>query len=118
MRKRAGSADVEGRPLPAVFLHSESFLPKGTLQVSATARAYNDLEMPVDAPRPTPLQLVTLAQASAIVNLSKRTLQRAIAARRLRAHVVGRRVRIDVEELERWVMANGAAPASGTSTAR
>ncbi len=58
---------------------------------------------------PPPLRYLTLAQASAIVQLSIRTLHRAIAAGTLRAHQLGRRVRIDADELHRWVEANGAA---------
>ena len=81
-------------------------------------RAPADLEMPVEVTRTVPLQLLTLAQASAIVNLSQRTLRRAIDAGRLRAHTLGRRVRIDVAELERWVKENGAAPASNSSGTR
>jgi excisionase family DNA binding protein len=74
--------------------------------------------MPVEITRTVPLQLLTLAQASAIVNLSKRTLRRAISAGRLRAHHLGRSIRIDLEELKRWVKANGAGPVSNASATR
>ncbi len=58
------------------------------------------------------LQYLSLAQASAIAEVSTRTLRRAIAARRLRAHRLGRLLRIDVAELQRWVEADGHAPAA------
>ena len=60
----------------------------------------------------TPLErrYLSLAQASAVVNLSTRTLRRAIKGRRLRAHRLGRLTRIDLFELRRWVEADGAAP--------
>jgi excisionase family DNA binding protein len=59
-------------------------------------------------------QYVSLARASTITNLSIRTLRRAIANERLRAHRVGRLVRIDVSELQRWIESNAsdAPPAS------
>jgi excisionase family DNA binding protein len=41
--------------------------------------------------------------------VGKTTLRRAIAAKRLDAHHLGRLVRIDVDELKRWVKADGAA---------
>ncbi|MCC6194118.1 MAG: helix-turn-helix domain-containing protein [Burkholderiales bacterium] len=52
---------------------------------------------------------LTLAQASAIVAVSPRTLRRAIASKRLCAHRLGRLVRIDAVELKRWIEADGAA---------
>lgn len=71
----------------------------------------------MQAPQTAPLQLVTLAQASNIVGLSPRTLRRAIHAGRLHAHHLGRSVRISVEELRRWVEADGAAPRSEAHSA-
>lgn len=46
---------------------------------------------------------VSLAQASAITGLSIRTLRRAIAAKRLRAHHVGRLVRIEEDDLHEMI---------------
>lgn len=46
---------------------------------------------------------VSLAQASVITGLSIRTLRRAIAAKRLRAHYVGRLVRIEIDDLHKMV---------------
>ena len=59
---------------------------------------------------------LSLAQAAAIANLSTRTLRRAIAAGRLRAHRIGRLTRIELAELQRWIEADGAA--AHTSAAR
>ena len=59
---------------------------------------------------PTRPQYLSLADASAIADLSPRTLRRAIAAKRLRAHHLRRTVRIDLAELRRWIEADGAAP--------
>ncbi len=57
---------------------------------------------------------LSLAQASAIVNLSTRTLRRAIASGTLRASRLGRLTRIDLAELQRWMDADGnAAPTTG-----
>jgi len=71
----------------------------------------------VQTPQSTPLQFVTLAQAGGIVGLSPRTLRRAIHAGSLNAHRLGRSVRISIEELRRWVEADGAAaPAIAQST--
>jgi len=58
-----------------------------------------------------PLYL-SLAQASAIVGLSARTLRRAIVAKRLRVHRVGGRVLLALAELRRWIEADGAAPSA------
>jgi len=58
---------------------------------------------------PPELRYLSLAQAGAIANLSIRTLRRAIAAGKLRAHRVGRLTRIGAAELRRWVEADGAA---------
>ncbi len=55
---------------------------------------------------PTPhvrRRYVSLAQASAITGLSSRTLRRAIAAKRLRAHRVGRLVRIEEDDLHEMI---------------
>jgi excisionase family DNA binding protein len=52
---------------------------------------------------------ISLAQASAIVNVCPRTLRRAIAAGSLVAYRLGRRIRIELAELHRWVRADGAA---------
>lgn len=46
---------------------------------------------------------VSLAQASVITGLSIRTLRRSIAAKRLRAHRVGRLVRIEIDDLHTMV---------------
>ena len=63
---------------------------------------------PEDAPR---AQYVSPAEASRIVAVSVRTLRRAIRAGRLRAHTLGRLVRIELGELDRWVKANDTATA-------
>ena len=54
---------------------------------------------------------LTLAEAGEITRLSVRTLRRAIHNRQLQAYRLGRRVRIEPTELERWVESNGSAPA-------
>ena len=53
---------------------------------------------------------LSLAQASAIVNISTRTLRRAIAKGALRASKLGRLWRLESGELHRWVQDDGAAP--------
>jgi excisionase family DNA binding protein len=58
---------------------------------------------------PAEPRYVSLARASAMVDVCTRTLRRVIAARRLTAHHVGRLIRIDLAELQRWVEADGAA---------
>ena len=58
---------------------------------------------------------VSLAEAQLIVGLSTRTLRRAIAAGRLRAHHLGRSVRINIEELKRWIEADGAGHPTAAS---
>lgn len=63
------------------------------------------------------LRYVALAEASAIVGVSPRTLRRAIASQRLQAHRLGRLVRIDLAELTRWIEANGEAAPPTTSDA-
>lgn len=63
------------------------------------------------APDQTTERYLSLAQAAAVVQLSPRTLRRAIAAQCLQAHHLGRVIRIDESELHRWMSANGAAPA-------
>ena len=60
---------------------------------------------------------LSLAEAGAIASFSTRTLRRAIAARKLRAHHVGRNVRIELAELQRWIEADGAAEAPASSFA-
>jgi len=67
-------------------------------------------------------RFVSLNQAAILTQLSTRTLRRAIKAQRLHAHRVGRQIRIEVNELERWIRANGSAgvptqlrPDSGTA---
>ena len=57
---------------------------------------------------------VDLDEASAITRVSKRTLRRAIEDRRLRAHRVGRLVRIALAEVHRWMESDGAAAPSKT----
>ena len=57
----------------------------------------------------TEQRYLSLAQASALTNLSTRTLRRAIGAGRLHAHRLGRLIRIELAELHRWVEADGAA---------
>ena len=61
---------------------------------------------------------VSLAQASAMVDVSTRTLRRAIAAGRLAAHRLGRLIRIDLAELQRWVEADGAPALRGKHARR
>jgi excisionase family DNA binding protein len=64
-----------------------------------------------DAPK-----YVSLAQASQRCNLSARTLRRAIADGRLRAHRIGRLIRIHVADLDQFVqgdVVSAAAPAAG-----
>jgi excisionase family DNA binding protein len=53
---------------------------------------------------------LSLANAGAIASLSERTLRRAIKSGTLRAHHLGRTVRIELGELRRWIEADGAAP--------
>jgi len=60
---------------------------------------------------------LSLAEAGTIASFSTRTLRRAIAARKLRAHRVGRNVRIELAELQRWIEADGAAEAPTSSFA-
>lgn len=60
-------------------------------------------------------RFISLEQASTITQLSTRTLRRAIAAGRLQCHRVGRRIRIELVELERWVRANGNAAEARSS---
>lgn len=52
---------------------------------------------------------LSLAEAGSLASFSERTLRRAIAAGTLRAHHVGRNVRIELAELQRWIEADGAA---------
>lgn len=68
---------------------------------------------------------LSLAEAGAITSFCERTLRRAIAAKKLRAHHIGRNVRIELHELQRWMEAGGAAavaspsvtdPATGSSS--
>ena len=59
-------------------------------------------------------RFISLDQAARVTQLSTRTLRRAIEASRLQCHRVGRRIRIDVVELERWIRANGNAAAVST----
>ena len=55
-------------------------------------------------------EYLSLAQAAVVTGLSQRTLRRAIAAKQLQCHYVGRLVRIAAAELRRWIESNGAAP--------
>jgi len=57
---------------------------------------------------------VSLAQASVITGLSIRTLRRSIAAKRLRAHRIGRLVRIEIDDLHEMVQGQpgGDAPSA------
>ena len=64
---------------------------------------------------PPTTRYVSVAQASAIAQLSRRTLSRAIKAKRLHAYRIGRLLRIDVAELQRWIEANGAAASAPTT---
>ena len=52
---------------------------------------------------------ISLDQASSYTQLSTKTLRRAIKAGRLQCHRIGRRIRIELVELERWIRANGKA---------
>ena len=61
----------------------------------------------------TEARYLSLAQASAIITLSTRTLRRAIAKGALRANKLGRLWRLESAELHRWVKDGGAPPASG-----
>ena len=87
------------------------------LNVGMRFRSPTNKESAVADPVLPNLRYVSLAEASAIVGLSPRTLRRAIAAQRLQAHRIGRLVRIDVAELTRWIEANGAAAPLTTSAA-
>ena len=58
---------------------------------------------------------LTLAQASAITNLSTRTLRRAIAANTLHAHRIGRLIRIEAEAFYRWMEQQRVTPAPDRS---
>ena len=51
-------------------------------------------------------RFISLDQASSVTQLSTRTLRRAIKAGRLPAHRVGRRIRIEILALERWIRAD------------
>lgn len=62
--------------------------------------------VPIDSSLP---RYLSLAEAGAVASFSERTLRRAIAAGKLRAHHVGRNVRIELAELRRWIEAGGAA---------
>ncbi|MBK6599928.1 MAG: helix-turn-helix domain-containing protein [Proteobacteria bacterium] len=62
--------------------------------------------VPIEAIVP---RYLSLAEAGTIASFSTRTLRRAIAAGKLRAHHVGRNVRIELGELRRWIEADGAA---------
>lgn len=64
---------------------------------------------PVSKPKSAVPRYVSLAQAGDVAELSTRTLRRAIADGRLRAHRLGRLIRIDLAELRRWIEADGAA---------
>lgn len=66
-----------------------------------------------DAPR-----YVSLAQASQRCNLSARTLRRAIADGRLRAHRVGRLIRIHVADLDQFVQGDVVATTAPTAGRR
>jgi excisionase family DNA binding protein len=59
---------------------------------------------------------VSPAQASQITGLSVRTLRRAILAERLRAHRVGRLVRIEVNELHHFMSDKANAPPAASLT--
>ena len=72
-------------------------------------RVVNEWEAVMPHAVPIEPRYVSLARASAIVGVSMRTLRRAIVARRLAAHRLGRLIRIDLAELQRWVEADGAA---------
>lgn len=52
-------------------------------------------------------RFISLDQASSVTQLSTRTLRRAIKAGRLPARRVGRRIRIEILALERWMRASG-----------
>jgi excisionase family DNA binding protein len=77
------------------------------------------METAVRDPKSVEPRYVSLAHASAVAQLSSRTLRRAIARKQLRAHRVGRLIRIDLAELHRWIEADGAAraesPRDGTA---
>ena len=62
----------------------------------------------MDSSAPQGLRYVDLDEASQITQLSTRQLRRAIKAKHLRAHRLGRLVRIALAELHRWVQADGA----------
>ena len=58
---------------------------------------------------PTESRYLSLAQAANVVNISTRTLRRAIAAGTLRASKLGRLWRLEARELHRWVNDDGSA---------
>lgn len=58
---------------------------------------------------PAEPRYLSLGQAAAIVNVSTRTLRRAIAAGTLRASKLGRLWRLESGEVHRWVKDDGAA---------
>jgi excisionase family DNA binding protein len=60
-------------------------------------------------PKESAARFISLKQASHITEFSTRTLRRAIARKTLRAYRLGRCIRIEVSELERWIRADGNA---------
>ncbi len=64
---------------------------------------------------PAAPRYLSLNQASTITQFSTRTLRRAIQAETLRAHRLGRRVRIDLDELQRWITADGRAASTSSA---
>ena len=88
------------------------------LRASIGASTPIDQETVVQQVQTSDPQYVSPARASAMVGVSPRTLRRAIRAGRLRAHRVGRLVRIAVPELRRWVEADAAGPVSASPAAR
>jgi excisionase family DNA binding protein len=60
---------------------------------------------------------LSLAQAGTVTGLSTRTLRRAIKDARLRAHHVGRLVRIELDELQRWIESDGKAVSAAAAPA-
>lgn len=69
-------------------------------------------------PKSADLRYLSLTQAARVANLSTRTLRRAIADRRLRAHRLGRLIRIDLAEVRRWIEADGAVVSAAHAISR
>jgi excisionase family DNA binding protein len=64
------------------------------------------------------LRYLSIAKAGSIASLSPRTIRRAIGRGELRAHKVGKLVRIEARELVRWIECGPRRAGSPTSSQR